>query len=178
MRMNRTFPVKTACPGLETLTVATNMSDSASVAFLFQQINIEFDYAEILINNTGVNPGGGGIHEESPLSTVYSRLSHKQQKVNTLRSCLLLESFINSLPDPTSTPATVVPITAGAAWGTFPTISSQANSKLAALQFNTHVAAADQNITAISLHPGLKGTDMLMDVFGHFSLDPPVQNRK
>ena len=48
-------------PSLETLTVAANIADKASVASLFDQVKTKFGYADILINNAGVINGPGLI---------------------------------------------------------------------------------------------------------------------
>lgn len=58
--------VKEKHPQIETLVVATDVSDSASVDALFAQVRAKFGHADILVNNAAVISGGGDIHEEDP----------------------------------------------------------------------------------------------------------------
>ncbi len=58
--------LKAINPNVQVLSVATNISDASSVAELFAKIKTTFGHADILINNAGVNSGGGNIHEEDP----------------------------------------------------------------------------------------------------------------
>lgn len=92
--------------------------------------------------------------------------------MNTLGGFLLARSFIRALPEPTSTPATIVSI-ATAVWGVYPNMSAYMHSKLAALQMHTYIGAGYPNITAVSLHPGLMDTDMLLDAMRPFHTDTP-----
>ena len=58
--------LKAINPDVQVLSVAANISDANSVAELFAKIKTNFGHADILINNAGVNTGGGNIHEEDP----------------------------------------------------------------------------------------------------------------
>jgi NADP-dependent 3-hydroxy acid dehydrogenase YdfG len=58
--------LKTLNPDVQVLSVATNIANTKSVADLFVEIKANFGHADILINNAGVNSGGGNIHEEDP----------------------------------------------------------------------------------------------------------------
>ena len=52
---------------VETLAVATDISDAESVAALFEKIRETFGHADVLVNSAGVNNGGGNIHEQDPM---------------------------------------------------------------------------------------------------------------
>lgn len=159
--------VRTINPAVKTLAVATDVADAESVANLFEKIKQAFGYADILINNAGVNTGGGNIHEEKPDEWWLNF------EVNTRGAFNLVQKFMSSLPSPNSTPATIVNLVTGGAWQVFPFMSGYSISKLAALQLMAHVAEAYPNVTAVALHPGLVDTDMLLDSFRRFSLDSP-----
>lgn len=58
--------VKEAHPQLETLAVACDVSDPASVEALFEQVKAKFGHGDILVNNAAVLTGGNAIHEEDP----------------------------------------------------------------------------------------------------------------
>lgn len=53
-------------------------------------------------------------------------------------------------------------------------MSSYFLSKLAALQLSAFVAAENENVTAVSVHPGLVATDMTLDMFRPFAFDAPA----
>ena len=53
--------LKTINPSVETLAVAANIADKASVASLFEQVKAKFGHADILVNNAGVISGPGLI---------------------------------------------------------------------------------------------------------------------
>lgn len=58
--------LKALNPNVQVLSVATDISDAKSVAELFAKVKANFGHADVLINNAGVNSGGGAIHEEDP----------------------------------------------------------------------------------------------------------------
>jgi NAD(P)-dependent dehydrogenase (short-subunit alcohol dehydrogenase family) len=58
--------VKKAHPQIETLVIAADVSNSASVDSLFAQVKAKFGHAGILVNNAAVLTGGGLLHEEDP----------------------------------------------------------------------------------------------------------------
>ena len=95
------------------------------------------------------------------------------QDVNTRGALLLSKSFISALPDPTSTPATIVSLATAAAWSVLPFMSGYSISKLAGMQLVSHLAAAYPNITVVGVYPGLVETDSLMQEFKRFNLDSP-----
>ncbi|KAK4445899.1 hypothetical protein QBC34DRAFT_441311 [Podospora aff. communis PSN243] len=159
--------VKEVNSTIKTLAVATNIADAKSVDELFAKVKDTFGHADILINNAGINSGGGVIHEEKPEEW------WQNFEVNTKGAFLLIQNFIKSLPT-LSTPGTIVNLVTAGAWGVYPQMSGYAVSKLAALQLVANVAGAYPNITAISLHPGLVDTDMLLGFFRKFNLDSPA----
>ncbi|KAK5652206.1 hypothetical protein OQA88_10703 [Cercophora sp. LCS_1] len=146
-------------PAVQTLSVATDISSASSVASLFETVNAKFGHADILTNNAGVNAGGGNIHEEDPDAW------WRNFEINTKGAFLLSQSFLKSLPSPT-THATIVNLVTAGAWYVHPNMSGYTISKLAALELTAHIAAAYPNVTAVALHPGLVETDMLMDLSG------------
>lgn len=58
--------LKAINPNLETLVVAANIADTASVASLFSQVKARFGHANILVNNAGVINGPGMIADADP----------------------------------------------------------------------------------------------------------------
>ncbi|KAK4442366.1 hypothetical protein QBC34DRAFT_313295 [Podospora aff. communis PSN243] len=154
-------------PSVQTLSVAADISDTASVARLFAKVEQTFGHADILVNNAALNSGGGTIHEEDPDKW------WRNFEVNTKGAFLVSKGFISALPDPTSTPATIVNLSSAAAWTVLPFMSGYSISKLAAMQLVSHLAAAYPNITVVGVHPGLVETDSLMDEFKAFNLDSP-----
>ncbi|KAK0752470.1 hypothetical protein B0T18DRAFT_436491 [Schizothecium vesticola] len=155
-------------PAVETLVVAANIADAAWVARLFAEVATTFGHADILVNNGGVNTGGGFLDEED------TEAWWQNFEVNTKGAFLLAREFLRSLPSPASTPATLVNLASTGAWQVYPTMSGYSLSKLAALQLTAHVAAAYPHVTAVVLRPGLVETDMLLDAFRRFSLYSPA----
>ncbi|KAK5656637.1 hypothetical protein OQA88_4617 [Cercophora sp. LCS_1] len=160
--------IKEINPEIQTLSVAADISDIDSVANLFAKIKKNLDHADILVNNAALATGGGNIHEEDPEKW------WRNFEVNTKGAFLVAKSFISALPDPTSTPATIINLATAAAWLVLPSMSGYSISKLAGMQLVSHLAAAYPNITVVGLHPGLVETDALMEEFKKFDLDSPA----
>lgn len=95
------------------------------------------------------------------------------QEVNTKGAFLVSRSFISALPNPTSTPATIINLATAAAWLVLPFMSGYSISKLAGMQLVSHLAAAYPNVTVVGVHPGLVETESLMEEFKKFNLDSP-----
>ncbi|KAK1749787.1 hypothetical protein QBC47DRAFT_395306 [Echria macrotheca] len=158
--------VKKINPAVQTLSVATNISDADSVAALFDKVKATYGHADVLVNVAAVLAGGGTLHEEDPA------LWWQNFEVNTKGAFLLAKYFVATLPSP-DTPATIINFTTGAAWIVIPHMSGYGISKLAVMQLTAHLAATYPNITAVAVHPGLIETDMFDPVFKRFSLDTP-----
>jgi NAD(P)-dependent dehydrogenase (short-subunit alcohol dehydrogenase family) len=154
-------------PAVQTLSVAADISDTVSVAKLFAKVKQTFGHADILINNAALASGGGTIHEEDPDKW------WRNFEVNTKGAFLVSKGFISALPDPSSSPATIVNLGTAAAWTVLPFMSGYSISKLAGMQLVSHLAAAYPNITVVGVHPGLVETDSLMHEFKGFNLDSP-----
>ncbi|KAK3298760.1 uncharacterized protein B0H64DRAFT_422497 [Chaetomium fimeti] len=160
--------LKAINPKVQLLSVAANIADVASVDNLFAQVKATFGHADVLVNNAGVSVAAGNFHEQD-IDVWWSN-----HEVNAKGAFLLARGFINALPDPSTTPATIVNLTTAAAWLVLPIMSGYATSKVASQQLMTHLAAGYPNITAVSLHPGFVDTDMVPDSFRHFDFDSPA----
>lgn len=161
--------VKAINPSIQTLVFAADISSASAVTALFTTIQTTFNrQADILVNNAAANSGAGTLHEVDPDEWWLNF------EVNAKGAFLLTSKFISSLPDPFSTPATIINLVAGAAWLVVPHMSGYSLSKLAGLQLMNFVAATYPNVTAVALHPGLVETDMYDEAFRRFNLDSPA----
>jgi NAD(P)-dependent dehydrogenase (short-subunit alcohol dehydrogenase family) len=159
--------VKKINPAINVLSLGVDIASPASVDAAFEKIKSTFGHADILVNNAGVNTEGNGnlIGDEDPDAW------WQNFEVNGKGTFLVSRAFIRLLPK--DAPATVITLVTGAAWQVFPNISGYSISKAVGLNVNQHIAAGYPNITAVSLHPGLVDTDMLMESFRHFTLETP-----
>ncbi|KAI0424610.1 hypothetical protein F5Y09DRAFT_134593 [Xylaria sp. FL1042] len=153
---------------IQTLAISVDISDSQSVGSAFQQIQETFGYADILINNAGIN----GDAEGTTIGDADPETWWRQFEVNGKGTFLMTRSFIGQLPS-SQTPATIINLTTGAAWKGNPMMPGYSISKLVAQQQIPCIAAAYPNITAVALHPGLLDTDMLPQNMRHFDRDTP-----
>ncbi|KAI8949743.1 hypothetical protein F4801DRAFT_390099 [Xylaria longipes] len=160
--------VKEINSAVQTLAITTDISDGQAVASAFEEIKATFGHADILINNAGVNSDGEGVR----IGDADPEAWWRQFEINGKGTFLVTRSFINQLPTP-ETPATVVNLTSGVAWKGNPMMPGYSVSKLVAQQQIPSIAAAYPNITAVALHPGLLGTDMLPQSMHNFDRDTP-----
>jgi NAD(P)-dependent dehydrogenase (short-subunit alcohol dehydrogenase family) len=91
--------------------------------------------------------------------------------INVKGAYLLARCFINALPSP-DTPATIVNVITGS-WLVIPPMSGYLISKLAEFQLTTYLAASYPSINSVAMLPGLVKTDMYMEAFSRFNMDPP-----
>ncbi|KAI1813260.1 NAD(P)-binding protein [Poronia punctata] len=156
-------------PSVQTLCIATDISDVISVESAFEQILQVFGRnADILINNAGTNGDGEGRRIfDADVDTWW-----RQFEINAKGTFLVTRTFVNQLQS-AETPATVINLTTGAAWKGSPLLAGYGMSKLVALQQVNAIAACYPNITAVALHPGLLETDMLPRAMRRFDKDTP-----
>ncbi|KAF2973417.1 hypothetical protein GQX73_g160 [Xylaria multiplex] len=153
---------------IKTLIIPTDISDGQAVASAFDKVQATFGYADILINNAGINSDGEGVL----ISQADEETWWRQFEVNGKGTFLVTRSFINQLPT-RDAPATIINLTTGAAWKGNPMAPGYSISKLVAQQLIPAVAAVHPNITAVALHPGLLDTDMLPQSMRHFDRETP-----
>ena len=106
--------------------------------------------------------------------TVRSRLtsSPKKQQVNALGTFLMTKHFLLGLP--ATTHGTLINLTTSGAVSPLPNLSGYLLSKLVAMQLAALVQVeGGDNVTSISVHPGLVLTDMVVEAFQRFALDTP-----
>lgn len=155
-------------PGIEILCITTDVTSKQSVDSAFGKIKSKFGHADILINNAGVNTEGEGhLVGDEELDAWWQNF-----EVNIKGTFLMSHAFIEQLPSKDTT-ATIINLVTLAAWKVFPHLSGYGISKAGALNLAQHIASGYPNITAISLHPGLLDTDMLMDQYRRFTLQTP-----
>ncbi|RYP58786.1 hypothetical protein DL769_008803 [Monosporascus sp. CRB-8-3] len=147
------------------LAVTADISNKDSVTKLFKLVKDKFGHADVLVHNAAVMSGGGQIHELD-LEEWW-----KNFEINTKGTFIVTQSFLQSLP--IGAPAVIVNITTGGAWGSYPHMSGYATSKLAGQKLVSDIAASYPNIIAISLHPGIVKTDMLLEQYWHLDTNEP-----
>jgi NAD(P)-dependent dehydrogenase (short-subunit alcohol dehydrogenase family) len=155
-------------PRVETLVSTVDITDNSAVAALFAEIRGRWGHADILVNNGGVLTAGEDLHEVDPVAWL-SNIT-----VNLQGAFLLTHHFLKGLPDPKSTPATVINMTTGVAHMVIPGMSGYTTSKLGLQHVTRYVAAQYPNVAAVSLSPGLVDTDLLQPYFRQFDLDTPA----
>lgn len=80
-------------------------------------------------------------------------------------------NFLQALP--AASHGTIINLTSGIAHGVYPGNSAYSMGKLVNLQMAAYVGAEADNVTSVSLHPGIVETDMTTDSFRRFALDTP-----
>ncbi|KAI1752575.1 hypothetical protein F4782DRAFT_124793 [Xylaria castorea] len=153
---------------VQTLVIATDISDVEAVASAFEEIKAAFGHADVLINNAGVNGDGDGVR----IGDADPEAWWRQFEINGKGTFLVTRSFINQLPTP-ETRATIINLTTGASWKGNPMMPGYSVSKLVAQQQIPSIAAVYPNITAVALHPGLLDTDMLPQSMRQFDRETP-----
>ncbi|KXH62075.1 hypothetical protein CSAL01_08210 [Colletotrichum salicis] len=148
---------------VETLVCPVNMADEAGIKALFEKVNATYGHADILVNNAAVQNSLDLITESDP------KLWIEDLTTNISGTFYPTFHFLTSVP--ATSHAHVINITTITHW-VVPTMSSYVIAKLATQQLNAHVAAENMdNVTTVSVHPGMVHTDMTMDRFRPFAHD-------
>jgi NAD(P)-dependent dehydrogenase (short-subunit alcohol dehydrogenase family) len=82
-----------------------------------------------------------------------------------------MRTFIAGLPDPKSTPATIININSTSAYTVIPGMHGYGTAKLALLQFGAHLTSMYPSVNVVAVNPGFVDTDALLPMFRSFSLD-------
>jgi NAD(P)-dependent dehydrogenase (short-subunit alcohol dehydrogenase family) len=154
-------------PKVDILVSTIDITDNSAVEGFFKEIKSKWGHADILANNAGVINGSEDLHEVDPLAWL-SNIT-----VNLQGAFLLTHHFLKALPDPKSTPATIVNMTTNVAHMVIPGMSGYTTSKLALQHLTRYIAVQYPNVAAVSLSPGLVDTDALQPFFRQFDLDTP-----
>ncbi|OHF03602.1 hypothetical protein CORC01_00921 [Colletotrichum orchidophilum] len=158
--------VKQLNPGVETLVYAVNMADEDGIRALFEKVNATYGHADVLVNNAAVQNAMDLVKVSDP------KLWMEDLTTNISGTFYPTHHFLRSLP-PTAH-GTIINITTISHW-VVPSMSAYFLAKLATQQLAAHVAAENpDNVTAVSVHPGMVHTDMTVDRFRPFAHDTPA----
>ncbi|KAF4783222.1 hypothetical protein HER10_EVM0007538 [Colletotrichum scovillei] len=148
--------VKELNANVETLVYPVDMTDEAGIKALFEKVNATYGHADVLVNNAAVQTSLELITNSDPKLWIDDLVCRKPEY-----------SLLS--PDDTGETSSLT-----REKNTRPP-TSYIIAKLATQQLNAHVAAEHpDNVTTVSVHPGMVHTDMTMDRFRPFAHDTPA----
>ncbi|EXF82351.1 hypothetical protein CFIO01_01811 [Colletotrichum fioriniae PJ7] len=158
--------VKELNANVETLVYPVDMTDEGGIKALFEKVNATYGHADVLVNNAAVQTSLELITNSDP------KLWIEDLTTNIKGTFYPTFHFLKSLPS--TAHGHIINITTITHW-VVPTMSSYIIAKLATQQLNAHVTIENpDNVTTVSVHPGMVHTDMTMDQFRPFAHDTPA----
>ncbi|KAK8187284.1 hypothetical protein IWZ00DRAFT_441434 [Phyllosticta capitalensis] len=156
-------------PAVKTLSVATDVTDAASVANLFQTVSSTFGRpADVLVSNAAALQGLATITASDP--DVWRR----EVDINLNGPYLLVREFLLALPaeeNESHHKPTFIAISSSASVEIIPGLGNYCISKGALNRLVEFVAAENPRVAAVAMHPGIIRTAMSIDEFAPFEGD-------
>lgn len=153
-------------PKVEFLPLKAAVDDETAVHSIFTTISEKYGHADVLINNAGAWTSGGAPVVEADISQWW-----KDMEINLKGPLIMSQSFLKLLG--TERHGTIVTMNTGISGSVAPGMSSYSLSKNASIRLMEYIAAENQNVTAVSLQPGVVMTNMVVESFKRFALDTP-----
>jgi NAD(P)-dependent dehydrogenase (short-subunit alcohol dehydrogenase family) len=144
--------------------VATDVTDEASVAALFEKAVQSFGRVDVLINNAGVSAGHTSI-DQMDLAEWWINF-----EVNVKGLLLATKYFARQIGD---APGTIVSVTSTGAFNEPEVGAGYTLSKFAGIKFIRQLGVSRPNLTVVAMHPGLVKTRLLPVYMEKFGLDTP-----
>lgn len=146
--------VQSINPSVEVVLIPASISDEHAVAALYKSIQARYGHADVLVNNAGVNSEGALIADATPVKW------WNDFEINVKGTYLMTRGFLQLLDQDRK--GTVITLNTGLATFVAPTMSAYSISKTASLRLMEYVAAEYQNVTAVSIQPGVVDTEMVV----------------
>ncbi|CAI6024206.1 unnamed protein product [Clonostachys chloroleuca] len=151
--------LKAINPDVQVLCLPVDITSAEQVKSAWAEIGAKYTKVDILINNAGIEVGDSNkTHEQDPDKFF------RNYEVNVKGTHMMTQQYLKAAVQwaSTATPATVINISSGAAWGTWPELPGYTGSKLAMIQYTKTVAASyPGTVFTIVINPGMNDTDIV-----------------